>query len=115
MLSWVVEQHGQEAMKDPDLAKQVTLAVLRSTIPNPKVPLVPAHAASVVAVGDMSCGPTTLCHGNLTSRQIFCHVAWELHVLGSSTWSWLSGNAAWYLLGVGFDEPDLIPSWPCRR
>ncbi|KAL3146721.1 hypothetical protein ABBQ38_014708 [Trebouxia sp. C0009 RCD-2024] len=36
MLSWVVEQHGQEAMKDPDLAKQVTLAVLRSTIPNPK-------------------------------------------------------------------------------
>lgn len=37
MLSWVVEQHGQDAMKDPNLAKQVTLAVLRQAIPNPKV------------------------------------------------------------------------------
>ncbi|KAL3135011.1 hypothetical protein ABBQ32_007959 [Trebouxia sp. C0010 RCD-2024] len=60
MLSWVVEQHGQDAMKDPDLAKQVTLAVLRSTIPNPKVPLAPAHAASVAAVGGMSHGPTSV-------------------------------------------------------
>ena len=37
MLTWVLGQRGQEAMKDPDLAKQVTLAVLRQTIPNPKV------------------------------------------------------------------------------
>ena len=37
MLSWVMEQQGQDAMKDPNLAKQVTLAVLRQAIPNPKV------------------------------------------------------------------------------
>ena len=45
MLSWVVEQQGQEAMKDPNLAKQVTLAVLRQAIPNPKVELPPPRHA----------------------------------------------------------------------
>ena len=37
MLSWVMEQQGQDAVMDPNLAKQVTLAVLRHAIPNPKV------------------------------------------------------------------------------
>ena len=46
MLSWVVEQQGQDAMKDPDLAKQVTLAVLRHAIPNPKV-IPPPYASSL--------------------------------------------------------------------
>ncbi len=37
MLQWVLSQRGQEASKDPNLAKEVTLAVLRHVIPNPKV------------------------------------------------------------------------------
>ncbi|KAL0043356.1 hypothetical protein WJX79_002542 [Trebouxia sp. C0005] len=36
MLQWVLSQRGLESIKDPDLAKQVTLAVLRHAIPSPK-------------------------------------------------------------------------------
>lgn len=66
MLSWVVEQQGPDAMKDPNLAKQVTLAVLRQAIPNPKVPCppglpVPGHAACMVIVADMSCDLSAAC------------------------------------------------------
>ncbi|DBA73185.1 TPA: hypothetical protein ACH3X1_011264 [Trebouxia sp. C0004] len=39
MLQWVLSQRGPESIKDPDLAKQVTLAVLRHAIPSPKVRL----------------------------------------------------------------------------
>ena len=37
MLQWVLSQRGPEGLKDPDLAKQVALAVLRQAMPNPKV------------------------------------------------------------------------------
>ena len=37
VLQWVVREVGPDALKDPDTAKQLTLAVLRHAIPNPKV------------------------------------------------------------------------------
>lgn len=37
MLQWVLSQSGQKVIKDPDLVKQVALAVLRQAIPHPKV------------------------------------------------------------------------------
>ena len=60
MLSWVVEQQGQDAMKDPNLAKQVTLAVLRHAIPNPKVTLLapphpPTPVLQCVFLGEVAC------------------------------------------------------------
>lgn len=48
MLQWVLSQ--RESIKDPDLAKQVTLAVLRHAIPSPKVHL-PTATCSVSAAG----------------------------------------------------------------
>lgn len=57
MLQWVLSQRGLESIKDPDLAKQVTLAVLRHAIPSPKVHLPTAScsisAAWVVIKADM--------------------------------------------------------------
>ena len=50
MLQWVLSQRGPESIKDPDLAKQVTLAVLRHAIPSPKVHL-PTATCSVSAAG----------------------------------------------------------------
>jgi len=50
MLQWVLSQRGPESIKDPDLAKQVTLAVLRHAIPSPKVRLFTARC-SVSAAG----------------------------------------------------------------
>jgi len=50
MLQWVLSQRGPESIKDPDLAKQVTLAVLRHAIPSPKVHL-PTATYSVSAPG----------------------------------------------------------------
>ena len=65
MLTWVLGQRGQEAIKDPDLAKQVTLAVLRQAIPNPKV-----------------C-PHSLCNlcGRSAGWQVFCGLCWVIGVL----------------------------------
>lgn len=42
LLKWVTKEVGPDALKDPDVAKQVTLAVLRHAIPNPKVIVVKA-------------------------------------------------------------------------
>ena len=37
IVDWVKQEVGPDALKDPDTAKQLTLAVLRHAIPNPKV------------------------------------------------------------------------------
>lgn len=58
MLQWVLSQSGQKVIKDPDLVKQVALAVLRQAIPHPKVnPCLPVmqSTAVVFAASSMYC------------------------------------------------------------
>ena len=78
MLQWVLSQSGQKVIKDPDLVKQVALAVLRQAIPHPKVSpcspssLPPCHAIYCSGVGCIKYVLPALltCHANACMHRI---------------------------------------------